>query len=221
MRTGGPLYCLVNARTGREQDFAGAKAPQGKRIAVVGAGPAGLTYATLVGGQNDVVVFEREMQAGGALRQAALAPRFQEVEAESGSLARYIAGLEDACVRLGVRIQYGVDVSKHPEQLAGFDQVVVATGARYRVGIAGLVAALLETGVARWPGVRQVFEHPVVRNFLYHRARTATGASVASLAQPGQSVTVIGDAVQPGKSTEAIASAFDAALRGSHGPAQP
>lgn len=221
MRTGGPLYCLVNARTGREQDFADAKAPQGKRIAVVGAGPAGLTYATLVGGQNDVVVFEREMQAGGALRQAALAPRFQEVEAESGSLARYIAGLEEACVRLGVRIEYGVDVCKHPEQLAGFDQVVVATGARYRVGIAGLVAALLETGVARWPGVRQVFEHPIVRNFLYHRARTATGASVASLAQPGQSVTVIGDAVQPGKSTEAIASAFDAALRGSLGPAQP
>ena len=55
MRTGGPLYCLVNARTGREREFADAKGPQGKRIAVIGAGPAGLTYASLVGGQNDVV----------------------------------------------------------------------------------------------------------------------------------------------------------------------
>lgn len=217
MRTGGPLYCLVNARTGRELDFADAKAPQDKRIAVVGAGPAGLTYATLVGGQNDVVVFEPEMQAGGALHQAALAPRFQEVETESGSLARYVAGLEEACARLGVRIQYGIDVSKDPEQLNGFDHVVVATGARYRMGLGRLVAALLETGVARSPGFKHLFERPSVRNYFYYRGRCATGAAIASLAQPGQSVAVIGDAAQPGKSAEAIASAFDAALRGSHG----
>jgi hypothetical protein len=214
MRTGGPLYCLVNARTGREHDFAVAKAPNGKRIAVIGAGPAGLTYASLVGGQNDVVVFEREMQAGGALRQAGLAPRFQDVEAESGSLARYVAGLEEACARLGVRIQYGIDVSRHPEQLSGFDHVVVATGARYRAGLGGLAAALLESGAARWPPFTQFFERPGVRDFLYYRARYATGAAIAALVQPGQSVAVIGDAVQPGKSAEAIASAFDAALRG-------
>ena len=219
MRTGGPLYCLVNARTGREHDFAVAKAPRGKRIAVIGAGPAGLTYASLVGGQNDVVVFERETRAGGALRQAGLAPRFQDVEAESGSLARYVAGLEEACVRLGVRIRYDIDVSRHPDQLDGFDHVVVATGARYRAGIGRLAAALLETGAARWPLFRQLFEHPSVRNFLYYRARYATGAAIAWLLKPGQSVAVIGDAAQPGKSAEAIASAFDAALRSSSTPA--
>ena len=220
MRTGGPLYCLVNARTGREREFADAKAPQDKRIAVIGAGPAGLTYASLVGGQNDVVVFERETRAGGALRQAGLAPRFQEVEAESGSLDRYIEGLEEACLRLGVRIQYGIDVSRHPELLGGFDHVVVATGARYRAGLGWLAAALLETGAARWPLFKTLFERPGVRNFLYYRARHATGAAIASLLKPGQSVAVIGDAAQPGKSVEAIASAFDAALRSSPNPAQ-
>jgi hypothetical protein len=153
------------------------------------------------------------------LRQAGLASRFQEVEAESGSLARYIAALEEACARSGVRIQYGIDVTKHPEQLAGFGHVVVATGARYHAGLGGLVAVLLETGMARWPGVKALFELPIVRNFLYFHARYATGAAIASLAQPGQAVAVIGDAAKPGKSAAAIASAFDAALRGSRGSA--
>ena len=221
MRTGGVLHCLVNARTGREQLYAGRSAPQGMRIAVVGAGPAGLTYATLVAAGNEVAVFERRSQAGGALRQAALAPRFQEVDADSGSLARYIADLESACVRAGVHIHYRIDVTKEPERLAGFNHVVVATGARYRAGLRWLVAMLLETGIARWPGLDALFERPGVRNFLYHRARCATGTRVALLAQPHQSVIVIGDAAQPGESATAIASAFDAALRDPIGALHP
>jgi len=59
MRRGGPLHCLVNAETRREVDHADRSPPRGKRIAVLGAGPAGLTYASLVGAANDVVVFER------------------------------------------------------------------------------------------------------------------------------------------------------------------
>ena len=47
---------------------------------------------------------------------------------------------------------------------------------------------------------------------------TGRGARTAErfkgLAQPGQIVTVIGDAAKPGKSKEAIASAFEAALLG-------
>lgn len=214
MRTGGALHCLVNATTGREHDYAGATGPKGKRIAVIGAGPAGLTYASLVAAGHDVVVFERGRQAGGALRQAALAPRFQEVAANAGSLDRYIIALEEACRRAGVRITYGVDVAEAPELLAGYDQIVVATGARYRAGLGIPAALLLETGAAHWPGFRALFERSALRDFLYYRARRATGASIASLAQPGQSVLVIGDAAQPGKSAAAIQSAFDAALRG-------
>ena len=44
------------------------------------------------------------------------------------------------------------------------------------------------------------------------RARRATAARFKHLARPGQRVTAIGDAVRAGKSKQAIASAFEAAL---------
>ena len=44
--------------------FANAKPPQGERIAVIGAGPAGLTYASLVADGNSVTVFDKAGRAG-------------------------------------------------------------------------------------------------------------------------------------------------------------
>src|SRR5580658_6446814 len=70
MRGGTQLGCVVNGTAGRETRFLGATPPQGARIAVIGAGPAGLTYASLVAGDNAVTVFEREQVAGGAFRFA-------------------------------------------------------------------------------------------------------------------------------------------------------
>src|SRR5205807_4163088 len=46
MRGGTQLRCVVNAAAGDETRFAAAEPPQGERIAVIGAGPAGLTYAS-------------------------------------------------------------------------------------------------------------------------------------------------------------------------------
>jgi len=212
MRSGGPLHCLVNAETGREVEYANRSPPQGKRIAVLGAGPAGLTYASLVGAANDVVVFERASGPGGALRLAWQAPRFQGVETSKRSLARYVAGLEAACAYAGVRFRYDVDVGTKPDVLSGFDHLVVATGAAYRPGLAVIATTLLSRGMARWPGLRWLFARPRLLDFFYYRARRPTGAAIARrLARPGASVTVIGDAAAAGKTAAAIASAFDAA----------
>ncbi len=49
---------------------------------------------------------------------------------------------------------------------------------------------------------------PKVRDWFYYRARKPTADDFTWLARPGQIVTVIGDATKPGKSQEAIASAF-------------
>jgi hypothetical protein len=51
-----------------------------------------------------------------------------------------------------------------------------------------------------------------MRDWFYYRVRRATADRFARLAQPGQVVLAIGDAVAAGKSKEAIASAFEAAL---------
>jgi 2,4-dienoyl-CoA reductase-like NADH-dependent reductase (Old Yellow Enzyme family) len=81
MRGGARLGCVVNAAAGRELFFASRKPPSGERIAVIGAGPAGLTYASLVADGNEVTVFERANEPGGAFRYAGKAPEFQKHEA--------------------------------------------------------------------------------------------------------------------------------------------
>ena len=214
MRGGTQLRCVVNGAAGRESEFAAAHTPQGERIAVIGAGPAGLTYASLVAAENSVTVFERAARAGGAFLYAGRAPLFQEVRANPFSFARYVDDMVALCTRKGVTFLYATDVKKKPDALAPFDRIVIASGARYRFGLGGIATALLDAGAARWPGLRGIFSNPALRDWFYHRGRRATGDALRSLARPGQKVVVIGDAAKAGKSRDAIASAFEAALLG-------
>ena len=71
------------------------------------------------------------------------APRFQEVAANPFSFARYIDDLVAACTGKGVAFRFNVDIAKSPEQLAPFDRVVIASGARYRFGLGGVATARL------------------------------------------------------------------------------
>ncbi|HEX4553151.1 MAG TPA: NAD(P)-binding protein [Xanthobacteraceae bacterium] len=212
MRGGTQLRCVVNGAAGRETLFGDAHPPQGERIAVIGAGPAGLTFASLVAGQNAVTVFERQDRAGGAFLYAGRAPLFQEVRANPASFARYVNDMVAACTKMGVTFRYGADVLRTPDLLAPFDRIVIASGARYRFGLGPLARALLDLGAAQWPGLRGIFSHSAFRDWFYHRARQGTGEALRALARPGQTVVVIGDAAQAGKSRPAIASAFEAAL---------
>ena len=212
MRGGARIGCVVNGTAGRESLFAGRRGPRGERIAVLGAGPAGLTYASLVGEDNSVTVFERKAQAGGAFRYAGKAPMFQDVETDETSLARYIRDMVAACEANGVEFRYAIDPTVLPELLAPFGRIVVATGAEYRFGSGPLVEWLLDRSIARAPGIARLFAWPALRDWLYYRARRGTAERFAHLLQPGRRVTVIGDAARAGKSKQAIASAFEAAL---------
>ena len=93
MRGGAGIGCVVNGAAGREAMFADRKPPRGERIAVIGAGPAGLTYASLVAEGNAVTVFEKDKRPGGAFRYAGKAPMFQEVAASEQASTRYIADM--------------------------------------------------------------------------------------------------------------------------------
>ena len=221
MRGGAQMRCVVNGAAGRETQFLAAKPPSGERIAVIGAGPAGLTYASLVAGDNSVTVFERKAGPGGAFRTVGKAPLFQEVAARESSFDRYVANQVNACTHQGVTFRYNTNVAKAPDLLAPFDRIVIASGARYRFGLGPLAMLMLDWGVARWPGFAQVFSNEAVRDWFYHRARKATGERFRALARPEQKVVVIGDALAAGKSRPAIASAFEAALLGDATPPSP
>jgi 2,4-dienoyl-CoA reductase-like NADH-dependent reductase (Old Yellow Enzyme family) len=212
MRGGAPLRCVVNGAAGQESRFQQATPPAGERIAVIGAGPAGLTYASLVADGNEVAIFERADRAGGAFRYAGKAPLFQEVVASQNSFDRYVQQLVAACVGKGVALYYSVDVAQAPEILADFDRVVIATGAKYRFGLGRVACTLLDLGLVRAPVVRHLFAMPAFRDWFYYKARKPTGERMRRLLRPGQKMVVIGDAVAAGKSMPAILSAFEAAL---------
>src|SRR5215469_3715517 len=216
VRGGARIGCVVNAAAGRETSFATPQIPQEQRIAVIGAGPAGLTYASLVADGNHVTVFEKEAEAGGAFKYAAKAPLFQEVDTQARSFTRYIDDLAAACRAKGVQFRLGADAAAASALLAGFDTIVIATGAHYRFGLRVFANWLLDTGLARAPGIARLFKSPSIRNWLYYKARRGSAPLFRQLARPGQRVIVIGDAARAGKSKEAIASAFAAALLGAN-----
>jgi 2,4-dienoyl-CoA reductase-like NADH-dependent reductase (Old Yellow Enzyme family) len=212
MRGGAQLGCVVNAMAARERAFLNASPPKGERIAVIGAGPAGLTYASLVADHNAITVYEREHAPGGAFRLAGKAPLFQDVEADERALAAYIDDLVRACMQKHVTFRCGVDVRQTRDLLAPFDRIVIATGARYRFGLGPLVKFLLRAGLARRSPLRNLFSRPGLRDWFYFSARRGSDLDISCLARPGQKIVTIGDARKAGKSKEAIASAFSAAL---------
>jgi 2,4-dienoyl-CoA reductase-like NADH-dependent reductase (Old Yellow Enzyme family) len=212
MRSGAKISCLVNPITGFELDFADPKPPNGENICVVGAGPAGLSYASLVADQNRVTVIERAPVSGGAFRYTGKAPQFEEVEAVEEVFRTHITELERACREKGVGFRHGVDVTKEPRVLAPYDRLVFATGAPYRYGLGRFVPALLNSGLGRSALAKKLFAVPRMRKLLYYRLRKGSGHDMRRLAQPHQKVTVIGDAKRAGKTREALDDAFRAAL---------
>jgi hypothetical protein len=213
MRGGAQLGCVVNAAAAHELEFTDAPLV-GKHIAVIGAGPAGLTYAHIAASASKVVVFERDTMVGGAFRYAGKAPIFQEIESNEDSFARYLEQMEQGCRERGVEFRFSSDAERNPSLLDLFDQVVIATGARYRFGLGGLVRWLLDAGLGRARLVKWAFASKGLRDWFYYRAREATGDALRRRlrVRPEIIVIVIGDAVRAGKSKEAIADAFQAAL---------
>lgn len=214
MRAGNRLGCLVNPKAGSEVVYETAEGgPRDEKIAVIGAGPAGLSYASLVAGHNEVTVFEKAEEAGGAFLYAGHAPLFQGVEAAPASFQKYVGSLKEVCRMNGVKFCYGVDVLANHVDFKAYDRVVIATGASYPPGLGRLILRLLRTSLLhRWP-LGWLAKNDAVREWFYRRARKATGPSLQKrLCLPAQ-VEVIGDARVAGKSAEAIKQAFDAALR--------
>jgi 2,4-dienoyl-CoA reductase-like NADH-dependent reductase (Old Yellow Enzyme family) len=91
--------------------------PAGGRVAIVGAGPAGLECALTLTGRREVVLFDAREALGGQLAVAAAAPNRHGWQALLGFYAHALEGVE---LRLGSPVR--------ADDLVGFDEVVLAIG---------------------------------------------------------------------------------------------
>ncbi|WP_050605097.1 NADPH-dependent 2,4-dienoyl-CoA reductase [Ruegeria sp. 6PALISEP08] len=112
--------CLVNPRACHETELVIEPATTRKKVAVVGAGPAGLSTAmTAAQRGHDVTLFDRASEIGGQLNMAKQVPGKEEFW---GLVDWYRTMMDE----LDVNVELNREVSA--DDLIGFDEVVIATG---------------------------------------------------------------------------------------------
>ncbi|WP_147695230.1 NADPH-dependent 2,4-dienoyl-CoA reductase [Vogesella mureinivorans] len=112
--------CLVNPRACRETELNYVKTDAPKKLAVVGAGPAGLAFATIAAERgHDVTLFDAGSEIGGQFNVAKKVPGKEEFYETLRYFARRIE-------LTGVTLQLNTRVAA--ADLAAFDEVVLATG---------------------------------------------------------------------------------------------
>lgn len=126
-----PVSCLVNPRAGMEEQWPKVPAKMSRRVAVVGAGPAGLQAAlTAAERGHDVVLYERASEIGGQFRMAGRIPGKDEFY----ETIRYYREMLE---RLSVTVKMQTEPST--DHLATYHHVIFAGGVVPRIpDIAGI-----------------------------------------------------------------------------------
>lgn len=115
-----PVTCMINPRACHEREWSQAPATPPRRIAVLGAGPAGLACAREAAQRGHAVtVFERRPHLGGQLSLAKSIPGKEE-------FAETLRYFQHEMTRLGIVLRLACQPSV--QELQDFDHVVVATG---------------------------------------------------------------------------------------------
>ena len=119
--------CLVNPRACHETELVYAKARAPKKVAVVGAGPAGLSAATVAAEcGHDVTLFDSADSIGGQFKIAMQIPGKEEF---SETIRYFGRKLE----LTGVKLALGQRVTREQLLAGGYDDVIVATGIKVRM----------------------------------------------------------------------------------------
>ncbi len=114
--------CLVNPRASHETELVYQPAAAPKRIAVVGAGPAGLSFATTAAQcGHEVVLYEQSDTIGGQLNIAVQIPGKEEFK----ETLRYY---REQISRLGIQIHLNTKATAQRLRSDGYHAIVVATG---------------------------------------------------------------------------------------------
>ncbi len=119
--------CLVNPRACHETELLYTPTSNAKRIAVVGAGPAGLACATVAAQRgHNVTLFEARNQIGGQFTFASKVPGKEEFL----ETIRYYKKMIDIH---GIELKLNTWASSEQLKDAGFDEIVISSGVEPRI----------------------------------------------------------------------------------------
>ena len=114
--------CLVNPRACHETELVYVKTSKPRKVAVVGAGPAGLSAATVAAERgHQVTLFEASNQIGGQFNIAKQVPGKEEFH----ETIRYFGRRVELT---GVTLKLNSRVTRADLEAQGFDDIIVATG---------------------------------------------------------------------------------------------
>ena len=120
--TGKLTSCLVNPRACNETELVYSPTTAARRLAVVGAGPAGLSYAVTAAQRgHKVTLFDAASEVGGQFNLAKRIPGKEEFE----ETLRYYRRMIEV---LGIELRLNTRADAATLKAEGFDEVVVATG---------------------------------------------------------------------------------------------
>jgi 2,4-dienoyl-CoA reductase (NADPH2) len=118
---GGKLSsCLVNPQACHETELRLTKTDAPKTIAIVGAGPAGLSTALAADERgHNVTLFDKAAQIGGQLNMAKMVPGKEE-------FVGFVNWYKEMVASSRITLKLNTEVSA--DDLTGFDEVIIATG---------------------------------------------------------------------------------------------
>jgi 2,4-dienoyl-CoA reductase (NADPH2) len=118
--------CLVNPRACHETELVYQKKAKARRVAVVGAGPAGLSAATVAAEcGHDVTLYDSSDSIGGQFKIAMQIPGKEEFAETIRYFGRKIE-------LTGVKLKLNQRVTREQLLAEGYDDIVVATGIKVR-----------------------------------------------------------------------------------------
>jgi 2,4-dienoyl-CoA reductase-like NADH-dependent reductase (Old Yellow Enzyme family) len=123
LEKGRSLRCAVNAEVGHEYEYKCLrKTEEPKKIAVVGAGPAGMEFARVAAIRgNDVTIIEKNAFLGGNLNPASVPPQKEMIY-------EFIKWYEVQLRKLNVNIMFNTEWSEELKYRLNPDEIIIAAG---------------------------------------------------------------------------------------------